>query len=81
MLNCQRGLIKISHEAYRAYSDQVKEIFQHLRPTHIEFVHWDNYTWHIYGLSEQFDKLKEAEKAPHYNIKYTDKGLKFKRAN
>lgn len=63
-----KGYFKISDAAYKNDWDIVHILMKDFRPIHIEFRHWENDTWYIYGLSSLFKKLKEGESVPQYEF-------------
>jgi hypothetical protein len=66
-----KGLIKINNEFYTTGWDTLHLFMKDFRPTHIEFRHWENDTWYMYGVSKLFDELKEGDSVPHYNVVFT----------
>jgi hypothetical protein len=68
-----KGLIKISNELYVSEWDI---IMKYIRPTHIEFRHWENDVWYIYGVSDKFEPVKEGEAVPEYNVIISISGKK-----
>jgi hypothetical protein len=79
----KRGIIKISDILYKEDWSIISEIFKDFRPTHIEFRHWENDIWYLFGESEMFDEVKEGEKVPEYTVIFTftshpDKTYTFK---
>lgn len=63
-----KGFIKISDVLYRNEWPVVSLLFKYFRPTHIEFRHWGNDVWVLYGESSLFEELKEGEKVPQYDV-------------
>lgn len=77
----KRGIIKISDILYKKHWSMIGGIFKDFRPTHIEFRHWENDIWYLFGESELFDEVKEDEKVPEYIVIITshpDKTYTFK---
>lgn len=79
-----KGLIKISNELYINQWSELYIFMKDFRPTHIEFRHWENNTWYIYGVSEMFDKAKEGNAVPEYFVIFNhyenkDSTYKFER--
>jgi len=66
-----KGLIKISNEIYCNQWDLISIIFESFRPINIEFRHWENNIWYLWGISEKFRKLDEGEKIPEYEVIFT----------
>ena len=66
-----KGFIKISDVLYRNEWEMVSLLFKYFRPTHIEFKHWENDVWVLYGESGLFEELKEGEKIPQYDAIFT----------
>jgi hypothetical protein len=67
----KRGYIQVSNELYVNYYDDIKIMFDDFRPTHIEFRHWENNTWYIWGISNQFEELTEVQQTPQYLCIFT----------
>ena len=67
-----KGLIKISNELYVNDWQRLSVFMKDFRPIHIEFRHWENDIWYIYGVSEMFDELKEGEAVPEYDVIFTE---------
>ena len=81
-----KGFIKISNELYVNNWERLYVIMKDFRPIHIEFRHWENDIWYVYGVSKKFDKLTLGEVVPQYDVIITEdenKGLtyEFKRIN
>jgi len=66
-----KGLVKISNELYVNDWERLCIFMKDFRPTHIEFRHWENDTWYMYGVSKMFDKLKEGDAVPQYDVIFT----------
>ena len=66
-----KGLVKISNECYVNDWAKLHIFMKDFRPTHIEFRHWENNTWYMYGVSEMFEELKEGDAVPNYNVIFT----------
>jgi hypothetical protein len=66
-----KGFIKISDVLYKEDWSSLYIFMKDFRPTHIEFRHWENDIWYMYGVSEKFDPLKEAEAVPQYDVLFT----------
>jgi len=66
-----KGLVKISNELYVNDWDRIYFFMKDFRPTYIEFRHWENDIWYIYGISKMFDELKEGDAIPQYDIIFT----------
>ena len=66
-----KGLVKISNECYVNDWGKLYLFMKDFRPTHIEFRHWENNTWYMYGVSEMFEELKEGDAVPNYNVIFT----------
>lgn len=64
----KKGIIRISDDFYQNDFDVVKTIFNSFRPTHIEYRHWDNNIWYLYGESIFFEEVKEGELIPFYSV-------------
>lgn len=76
-----KGLVKISNELYVNDWKRLYIFMKDFRPTHIEFRHWENDTWYMYGVSEMFDKLKEGDAVPQYDVifaQYENKDITYK---
>lgn len=69
--NNRKGLIKVSNELYEKEYDTISLIFKDFRPTYIEFRHWDNNTWYIYGVSEFFEEVSEGSAIRQYEVVFT----------
>ena len=69
----KKGIIKISDGLYKDNWEDISVIFKDFRPTHIEFRHWENNVWYFYGESEKFDKVKEGDPIPFYDVLFTNK--------
>ncbi len=67
-----KGFIKISNEIYVGGWDRLHVLMKDFRPINIEFRYWENDTWYIYGVSEMFDELEEAESVPQYEVIFTE---------
>ena len=67
-----KGFVKISNALYVSDWKRLYVFVKDFRPTHIEFRHWENDTWYIYGVSEKFDALQEGEAVPQYDVIFTD---------
>jgi hypothetical protein len=67
----KKGYVKISNDVYTKDWDFISGVFKYFRPTHIEFRHWENDIWYIYGESLLFKDLAEGEEVPLYNIVMT----------
>ena len=79
-----KGFLKISNELYVNDWQQLHIFMKDFRPTHIEFRHWENSIWYMYGVSAMFDELKEGDVVPQYDLIFTqhenkDITYKFKR--
>jgi len=68
----RKGYIKISNHIYVKEWPSIWVFFKDFRPLHIEFRHWENNTWHIYGVSEMFEEIKEGEAIPEYLVIFTN---------
>lgn len=66
-----KGLIKITNDLYVNNWALLHVIMKDFRPTHIEFRHWENDIWYIYGVSDMFDELKEGDAVPEYRVIFT----------
>ena len=64
----KKGFIKITDFLYKKEYAVISQIFTDFRPTHIEFRHWENDVWYIYGESECFDEVIEGEVIPQYEV-------------
>jgi hypothetical protein len=62
----KKGIIKITDELYRNNYNEICKIFNYFKPTHIEFRHWENDIWYLYGESDLFEEIKEGEQIPFY---------------
>ncbi len=67
----RKGFIKISNQLYTERYELICGIFLVFRPTHIEFRHWENSTWYIWGESNCFDELKKGDTIPQYEALVT----------
>lgn len=67
----RKGLIKITNQLYEGEYHLVNAIFKRFRPVHIEFRYLENDMWYIFGLSDEFDILKEGEVVPTYDVIFT----------
>ena len=67
----KKGFIKVSDILIKQDWGKLYIFFKDFRPTYIEFRHWENDTWHYYGVSELFDELKEGEQVPQYEVIFT----------
>jgi hypothetical protein len=67
----RKGLIKISNTLYCEWWDIIRLIFKDFRPTHIEFRHWENNVWYLYGISNEFERVTEGEDIPQYDVQFT----------
>ena len=68
MTTQKKGFIKISNELYVNHWNEIYVIMKDFRPINIDYRHWENDTWYIYGVSEMFDELKEGEVLPQYLV-------------
>jgi len=66
-----KGIVKISNECYVNDWAKLYIFMKDFRPTHIEFRHWENNTWYMYGVSKMFEELKEVDAVPNYNVIFT----------
>jgi hypothetical protein len=66
-----KGFIKISDILYREEWDKFYIFMKDFRPTHIEFRHWENDIWYMYGVSAKFKPVKEGEDVPQYDVLFT----------
>jgi hypothetical protein len=66
-----KGFIKISNHVYHELWDEIYILFKDFRPTHIEFRHWENDIWYLYGESKFFKPLKEGDAIPQYDVSFT----------
>ena len=64
----KRGIIKISDQVYKKDWDIIHIIFKKFKPAHIEFRHWENDTWVLYGVCDDFDDIKEGDPVPQYEV-------------
>ena len=67
----KKGFIKISDALYKEAWSDIYIFFKDFRPTHIEFRHWENDMWYLYGVSELFTELKEGDAVPQYDVEFT----------
>jgi len=67
----KRGLIRITKELYEQKYNVVCMIFKVFRPIHIEYRHWENDMYYIYGVSDNFKELPEASMTPEYDVIFT----------
>lgn len=67
----RKGFIKIAGVLYKERWEDLYIIFKDFRPTHIEFRHWENDMWYIYGENKFFDELKEGQPVPQYDVLMT----------
>ena len=63
-----KGYIVVSDRFYKNDYDVLSAIFLEMRPTHIEFRHWENNEWYIYGESEMFEPVAEGDAIPRYEV-------------
>ena len=70
-----KGFIKISDQLYREEWGTLYIFMKDFRPTHIEFRHWENDIWYMYGVSEKFDIVNEGENIPQYDVIFTKDSL------
>ncbi len=80
----RKGIIKITDKVYKTQWADIYIFFMYFRPTHIEFRHWENDVWVLYGESEFFDEINEGEAIPVYDVVFTrlfngKLGFKFER--
>jgi len=66
-----KGIIKISDLLYKSDYDVLCVIFKDFRPIHIEFKHWENDVWWLWGESDKFKELKEGDAIPFYYVTFT----------
>jgi len=66
----RKGFFKISDEMYTKDWDIISLIFKDFRPIHLEFNRHTN-IWVIAGVSDKFDKVREDEPTPQYDIIFT----------
>lgn len=66
-----KGFIKISDVLYKNDWSNLYIFMKDFRPTHIEFRHWENDIWYMYGVSEKFEPLKEGDVVPQYDVLFT----------
>ena len=79
------GRIIISNEIYTNHWAEIWGLMEHFRIIHIEYRHWESDLWHLHGVSDKFDDLKEGEEPPLYIVNQIKKEGKpdtyeFKRA-
>lgn len=67
----KKGFIKMTKDIYENMYNSCHIFFKDFRPTHIEFRHWENDIWYLYGVSELFDVLNEGEALPQYDVIFT----------
>lgn len=67
----KRGFIKMTKDIYENMWSELYIFFKDFRPTHIEFRHWENDIWYLYGVSDLFDEIKEGEVLPQYDVIFT----------
>jgi len=67
----KKGFFKITDVIYRNDWQIVSLIFKDFRPLHIEFRHWENNVWYLYGESEFFAPVEEGVIPPQYDITVT----------
>lgn len=60
----KKGFIRFTDFVYKKEYAIISQIFKDFRPTHIEFRHWENDVWYIYGESECFDEVIDIEGMP-----------------
>lgn len=65
-----KGFIKISNQLYTESWSYFYIFMKDFRPTHIEFRHWENDIWYMYGVSDKFRPLKEGEAVPQYDVEF-----------
>ena len=63
-----QGYIRISDDIYRNEWGKIWIFMQDFLPIHIEYRHWENNIWYLYGFSEYFDELQEGEAVPQYDL-------------
>ena len=64
----KKGFIRFTDFVYKKEYEIISQIFKDFRPTHIEFRHWENDVWYIYGESDFFDDVIEGEVIPQYEV-------------
>lgn len=67
----RKGLIKMSDILYKTQWKELYIFFKDFRPIHIEFRHWENDIWYMYGESDFFEILKEGQSVPQYEVEFT----------
>lgn len=67
----KKGVLKITDVLYKNHWLVVSQLFKDFRPLHIEFRHWENDLWYLYGESEKFEEVKEGEMFPVYSVEVT----------
>lgn len=67
----KKGFFKITDDMYKNGWEYVSMIFKDFRPTHLEFRHWENDMWYLYGVSDKFSELKEGDAVPQYDAIFT----------
>lgn len=67
----RKGYIKISDTLCKKMWNELYIFMKDFRPTHIEFRHWENNIWYMYGESDKFDELKEGDAVPQYEVVFT----------
>jgi len=73
------GLIKISGSLYRHNYDDIKHIFDVVRPERIEHRPYENDIYYLYGICDAFEDLTEGAAVPQYDAVITagEKEIKF----
>lgn len=67
----KKGLIRISNEMYIKRWEYVYIFLKDFIITHIDYRHWENNTWYLYGISDFFDELNEGDTVPEYTVTFT----------
>jgi hypothetical protein len=67
----KKGFIKISDTLYKDSWKDLYIFLKDFRPTHIEFRHWENDIWYLYGISDLFDELKAGDAVPQYDVMFS----------
>ena len=71
------GRIEIEEDLYEDHYDVAKRIFEHFRPTMIEY-DWTHGIYVIYGVSELFEDIR-AGSIPDYTFSITADKVNFER--
>ena len=66
-----KGFIKVSDIIYREAWSDIYIFLKDFRPTHIEFRHWENDIWYLYGVSSKFDPINEGDAIPQHDVMFT----------